>query len=98
MTAKRIQKRFDAIFKAKIAIDALKEQSTLAQLSSKHGVQAKRISAWKNQALKGMPSIFSSKKSTGQEDHDALVSSLYEEIGRLKVELDWYKKKSEYFT
>jgi len=99
MVKPRTRRRYDARFKAKVAVDALREQETLAQLSSRHGVHANQISKWKKLVLNGIPELFGhgrSSLSTGSDEQ--LISSLYEEIGRLKYELDWVKKKSEYYS
>jgi len=73
----------------------LREQHTLSDLASKHNLHPNQISAWKKQAKESLPEVF----GTGKQDAETeqLVSGLYEEIGRLKVQLDWLKKKSESF-
>ena len=91
MTTKR--KRHSADFKAKIALEAVRGVNTLAELSSQHGVHAKQISEWKRQLLAGVRDIFATRRSKEDRDQQALQASLYEEIGRLKVELGLVKKK-----
>lgn len=76
--------------KTKIALAALKEDKTFAQLSSEFGVSAIQISQWKKQLLRGLPEAFQRKGQT--VDIDALTASLYQEIGRLKTGLDRLKK------
>ena len=87
-----IRKRLSRAFKVKVALEALKGGKTQAQLSSEFGVHATQIKEWKDQALTAMNERFSlrrgRKKSTEVE-----TSRLYEEIGRLKVELDCLKGK-----
>jgi len=98
MIKKNSRRKFDAAYKAQVALDALKGQWTLAELSSRYEVHAKQISKWKKKALEGLPGIFSNNTKIVQSQEEKLIASLYEEIGRLKVELDWLKKKSQYFS
>lgn len=90
-------KQYSAEEKAKVALEAIKGESTIAQISSKYGVHATQIARWKQEAIELMVSGFKSKlkpKDTSQED---LVKGLYEQIGQLTVEKDWLKKKSSIF-
>jgi len=89
MSTKR--KRHSAKFKAKVALDAYKGDKTAAQLISLHKVSSGQISTWKKCLIDGAVQLFEGK--TRVVDENALTSPLYEEIGRLKVELDWLKKK-----
>jgi transposase-like protein len=91
---KSIRKKYDAAFKAKVAIEAIKGESTVAELSSRYGVHANQISKWKNEALKGLPSLFSEGRQRARRQAEKLQAELYQQIGQLKVELDWLKKKS----
>ncbi len=84
--------------KAKIALEALKGELTLAQISSKYGAHATQINTWKKQALAMLPDIFKNKNKQGISDHAAQLADLYEQIGRLKVENDFLKKKFELFV
>ena len=90
-----MRKSYDSRFKAKVALEALRGERTLPQLSSQFGVHVNQISKWKKQALEQLPDIFSRKREKQKEDSDELVSELYRQVGQLKVELDWLKKKSE---
>jgi transposase len=84
-----------ATFKAKVAMEAVKENKTVAELSSEYGVHATLIYAWKKQLLAGVADIFNGGASKDQAcEHETLLAQLYEQIGRLKIELDWAKKKS----
>jgi putative transposase len=99
MRKERARKRrtHSAAFKARVARVALKEDRTAAQLASEFGVHSAQIAQWKKRAIEGMPDIFGAGSGGDREVH-AMVqreAALYEEIGRLKVELDWLKKKSE---
>ena len=88
------RKRHSADSKAKIALEAIKGVNTLAELSSRHGVHATQISEWKRQLLAGVRGIFATRRCKEDRDQQTLQAGLYEEIGRLKVELDWLKKNT----
>ena len=91
------RKRYDASFKAKVALEAIKGERTIAEIASETGVHPNQISMWKKQVLEELPGIFSSGKKHYQEKSEELESELYKQIGQLKVELDWLKKKSRIF-
>lgn len=81
-------------FKAKVALEALKEQKTLSELSSEFEVHSNQVSQWKKQLKDGAVDLFKMVSSHRKKDSsDALTNRLYQEIGQLKVELDWLKKK-----
>ena len=79
--------RYSAEFKAKVAKEAIKGEETLAQLASRFGVHPTQISSWKQQALDGLPDIFSGKAHT-QKKHGDEVKKLHAKIGQLMVERD----------
>jgi transposase-like protein len=81
-----------ASFKAKVALAAAKEEQTLAVLARRFGVHANQISTWKKQLLDGAPSLFADRRRRSDDGPD--VGQLYEQIGRLQVELEWVKKKA----
>lgn len=86
----------DATFKTKVVLEALKGIKTLAQLSSDFGIHAQQITDWKRQALEGMPSLFESgtnKPGLTIEQREQIEGPLFQQIGQLKVENDWLKKK-----
>ncbi len=95
MSEKR--KKYTPAEKAKIALEAIKGELTLAQISAKYGAHTTQINAWKKQALALLPDIFSNKSKKQTSDHAAESAELYEQIGRLKVENDFLKKKCEVF-
>lgn len=94
---KKKAKQYTAEEKAKIAIEALKGESTIAQISSKFGVHATQIAKWKQEATQGMIAGFKSKSKPKDTSQEELISNLYEQIGQLTVERDWMKKKSSLF-
>ncbi len=89
-----MKKRFDAAFKAKVALEALKGQKTIAELARLYEVHPNQIGQWKKQIQAEMPKVFNGKRDRDEKDQAELVEELYRQIGQLKVELDWLKKKS----
>ena len=90
-----MRKRFSTAFKAKVAVEALKGEKTIAELSSEYGVHSNQIRQWKKKLIEDLPDIFSDRRKRSEKDGEELTSELYRQIGQLKVELDWLKKKSE---
>jgi putative transposase len=93
--AGNIRKGHNGAFKAKAALEAVKGEKTLAQLSSEFGVHANQIGQWRKQLLRELPSLFSDRRKKRDRDQQDLVSELYRQIVQLKVELDWLKKRSQ---
>lgn len=91
---RNMRKGHDAAFKARVALEALKQEKTLAQLSSEFGVHANQIRQWRQKLLEEVPTLFSDRRKKTDQDNEELVAELYRQIGQLKVEVDWLKKKS----
>ena len=91
MTRKRRQ--YSAEYKFKLALEAAKGSKTLAQLSSESGVHPNQLSQWKAQLLDGGAELFQHKPEQSVRELQAQEAELYEQIGRMKMELDWLKKK-----
>ncbi|MCO6044975.1 IS3 family transposase [Aeoliella sp. ICT_H6.2] len=89
----RKRRSFSAGFKAKVALAAAKGDKTLAELASQYEVYPNQISAWKKQLLEGMGGLFEDGRQRKLPEDEPQTAQLYEQIGRLKVELDWLKKK-----
>ena len=91
------RRTFSAAFKAKVAMEALKEQEPINRIASRYKVLPTQVSAWKSHLLKRLPESFESenKRSRSETDWEELEARLFQKIGRLEVELDWLKKKSE---
>lgn len=84
-------------FKAKVALEALKEHKTISALTAEFGVHPTQIGRWKTIALSGLEKIFSEKERFDQRARDELIDRLYQQIGKLKVEVDFLKKKMGVF-
>lgn len=91
-----IRKRHSPALKLKVALEATVGDKTVAEIASKHKVHPTQVSQWKKQLQDSSSDIFGGKKSQS-EVSETLVSQLYEEVGRLKFELDWLKKKASRF-
>lgn len=89
------RKRHSSTTKARVAIEALRERKTMAQIASQFQVAPTQVGNWKKEAIKRLPEIF---ETTKQTQNDQLVDALYEQIGRLQVELAWLKKNGYLFT
>jgi transposase-like protein len=92
---KRKRKTHSGEFKAKVALEAIKGERTLNELAGQYEVHPTQIVQWKQRLVAGATDVF-----TGSVQHDAaqeglLRDRLYQEIGQMKVELDWLKKKHE---
>ena len=95
MAAKR--KVHTAAFKAQVALASLRGDRTVNELASRHGVHPTLIHAWKKQLLAGADQVFSNGSKAATVDAEAEKAELFEQIGRLKMELEWLKKKAAAF-
>ena len=91
-------KKFDAQLKAKVAIEAIKGERTLAEIGSIYEVHPNLVGQWRKQLLEKSVEIFSNKRERESEDGEKLQAELYQQIGQLKVELDWLKKKYRFIA
>jgi transposase-like protein len=90
----RQRRSFSAEMKARIALEAIKEQKTIQEIASHYGVHPSQVTSWKRQAIQGAPELFADRRSQPDTSAEALKAELYQQIGQLQVELDWLKKKS----
>ena len=84
-------------FKARVALEAIKEQRTIAELSSTYGIHSTQITKWKRKAVEILTHGFSDQQKKHEQDDRELIQELYQQIGRLKVEVDFLKKKMGIF-
>lgn len=91
------RRRHAAGFKAKVAVEALKMQATVQEIAVRFGIHPQQVTQWKRQALEGLEGVFSVRRQTDLKAAEEERARLFEEIGRLKVELDWLKKKAGLF-
>ncbi|CAG0941873.1 hypothetical protein BROC_01630 [Candidatus Brocadiaceae bacterium] len=89
-----MRKSFDTEFMAKVALEAIKEEKTIAELSSQYEVHRTQITKWRKRVLEGLVGIFQGKEGRTAEEKEKVIDELYRQIGQLKVENEWLKKKS----
>ncbi len=89
-----VRRRHSPEFKAKVALEAAKQQQTLAELAGVYGVHPVQIQQWKGKLLEGLPGLFARGERKSDKETAEREAELYRQIGQLKVELDWLKKKS----
>ena len=93
----RKRKTHSSAFKAQVALAALKGDRTVSELASQFGIHATLIHGWKKQLLSGAEDLFANGAKVADKATEALQVELYEQIGRLKMELEWVKKKAAAF-
>ena len=87
------RRQFTAEFKARVVRAAMKEDKTLAELASQFDVHPNQITQWKKQVIDGMADAFSRKPAHDSKEQEEREAHLYQQIGKLQVDLDWLKKK-----
>ncbi len=88
------RRKFSAQFKHKVALEALAERQTLAELAQKYELHPNQIVQWKQVLLKEGQTLFDKPRGPKTDDQSELIDRLYRQVGQLQVELDWLKKKS----
>ena len=87
-----MRKNYSSNFKAKVVLDAIREDKTMSELSSHYGIHRAVIQRWKNIVLEYLPELFSKKKKKADKGKKELIDELYRQIGELRVENEWLKK------
>ena len=95
--SKTIRRQHSAAFKARVALETLKGEKTLAQLSTHFGIHTTQINKWKKELMLGIQDIFTHKRQKRDLDQEQLMEQLYKQIGKKEVEIDWLKKKIALF-
>ncbi len=88
-----MRKKFETGFKAKVALEAFRGEKTLSELSSEYGVHPNQIARWKKELIAGAAGVFGSAGRKPDKSQQEQIDKLYQNIGELKVENDWLKKK-----
>jgi putative transposase len=87
------RRSYSAEYKARLALEAIKGRKTINELATEHGIHPNQISQWRTQLLEAAPGIFAERGRQREKAAEELQAQLYQQIGQLKVELDWLKKK-----
>src|ERR1700678_1500704 len=90
----RPRKNLPTSLKAKVAVEAIRANKTTAQIAQMFGVPPTQVGGWKKQALAGLPDIFGNGREQVRQQADAEKDELYKQIGQMKVELDFLKKRA----
>ena len=95
-----VHRQHSPSFKAKVALEAIREEETIVELASRYGVHPTQIKKWKKTAIEQMLELFKDgrQKGQGEKEKNLFIEELYRKIGQLKVELDWLKKKSGFVS
>lgn len=93
-----MRKSYSSDFKARVALEAVRAEKSLAQLASHCEVHPNQIRQWKKKLLSNVTDLFSDRRRKKETDDESEKARLFEQIGRQKVELDWLKKKSSLFN
>ena len=92
------RRQFSEQFKFKVALEAAKELQTINEIASAYDVHPNQVSSWKKRLLEEGVEVFRGKRACDQQRQAEQEAALYEQIGRLKMELEWLKKKVEPFS
>jgi len=91
----KFRRKYDARLKARVALAALRDEGTAAEIGSRYQVHPNQVSKWKLQLLERLPELFAGERTGRDRDDARLIASLYQQVGQLQVELDWLKKSAE---
>jgi len=87
------RKRYDAQFKARVALAAVKEQKTINEIAAMYEVHPNQVSQWKRQLLERLSAVFAADRGQSEQQQDGKESELYRQIGQLTMEVEYLKKK-----
>ncbi|NPV54897.1 MAG: transposase, partial [Firmicutes bacterium] len=90
-----MKKQYSPTFKAQIVLELLKEEKSVAQISSEHGIHPSQLHKWKRQAIEGLSQLFTDDKKAVDKvksEYEAKLEELYAQIGRLTTQVNWFKK------
>ncbi|MBU0648713.1 transposase [Patescibacteria group bacterium] len=88
-----IKRKHSSSFKVRVALEMIKDTESVASICSKHSIHPSQAHQWKKQAVEGLLLIFTNKPKEELKEKNELIEELYKQVGQLKVELDWLKKK-----
>lgn len=91
------RKRYTPEFKSQIVLEVLKEEKTMSEIASSHGIHVNQIRQWRNAFLEQMPQLFTNENKKSDKikaEYEEQIEALYAEVGRLTTQLSWLKKKS----
>jgi putative transposase len=80
------RKQYDSQFKATVALEAVKNEKTIAQIASDYGIHPNQVGKWKKQLLQELPKVFSNRQTSSEKANEKLIDELYRQIGQMKVE------------
>lgn len=89
-----VRKRHDAEFKKKVALEAIRQQKTINQITSEYGIHATQVNQWKKQATEAILQVFAGGKKRAERDLQQEIDELHRQLGQVISERDWLKKKS----
>jgi transposase-like protein len=95
---KQQRQSYGTDFKVKVVLEAIKGQRTINEISSHYGIHPTQVNLWKKQVIENLPDVFSTRRTRVAQEEEELKAQLYQQIGQLKVELDWVKKKAGLFN
>ena len=91
---KKQQKSYTTAFKVKVALEAIKGQRTINEIATHYDIHPNQVTQWKKQAIESLPDVFSTRRERNAREEESVKAELFQQIGQLKVELDWLKKKA----
>lgn len=89
-----MRKKINAVLKAKVAVEAIRGAKTVSEIAGQYDVHPNQVAVWRKAVLEAIPDIFSRRRSREAADSEEIQAELYRQIGQLKVEVNWLKKKA----